>query len=95
MDEFKLRLDEARARKAEALLKDDLLAEAFTSLEAAYIGAWRATHVLDDKGREKLFIAVNVIGKVKDHLNRVLADGKLAQADLAELAKQSQPRKRA
>jgi hypothetical protein len=29
--------------------------------------------------------AVNVLGKVKDHLARVVADGKLAQRRLSEL----------
>jgi hypothetical protein len=36
-------------------------------------------------GREWLWQVVNVLGKVKDHLARMVADGKLAQRQLSEL----------
>jgi hypothetical protein len=40
----------------------------------------------DTAGRERLWQTVNVLGKVKDHLARVAADGKLAQHELNSLA---------
>jgi len=45
-------------------------------------------------GREKLFLAINIVGKVRDHLNAVIANGKLAQAELKELAQVAERRKR-
>jgi hypothetical protein len=36
-------------------------------------------------GSERLWQAVNVLGKVKDHLARVVSDGKLARRQLSEL----------
>jgi hypothetical protein len=89
-------LNEAATRgvRAEDLLGDELLSEAFTALEASYVSAWRATAIDDSTGREKLFLAINVVGKVRDHLASVVADGKLAQAELKELAQLAERRKR-
>jgi len=84
----------ARAARAEALLDDELLCESFDMLEKGYIAAWRATTVDDAAGREKLFLAINIVGKVRDHLAGVVANGKLARAELKELAETAERRKR-
>jgi len=84
----------AKAMRAQALLDDKILAEAFTTLEANYISAWRRTTIDDAAGREKLFLAVNIVGKVRDHLSAVIANGKLAQAELNELLQVAARRKR-
>jgi hypothetical protein len=44
-------------------------------------------------GREKLFLAINVVGKVRDSLNAIVANGKLAQAELKSLAETAERRK--
>jgi len=84
----------AKAARAEALLDDEILNESFAALEKSYIAAWRATTVDDAAGREKLFLAINIVGKVRDHLAGVVANGKLAQAELKELAETAERRKR-
>lgn len=81
-DESTLERATARAIRAEALLADELLIEAFDTLEKGYVAAWRATTVEEAAGREKLFLAINIVGKVRDHLAAVVANGKLAQAEL-------------
>lgn len=93
MSQEKLHKDAARAAQAQHLLNDDILQAAFTSLETAYVDRWRATHIDDDKGREKLFIAVNVVGKVKEHLSRVVEDGRVAKSELDVLAKEAERKK--
>lgn len=93
-DESALTKATARASRAQRLIEDDLLAEAFTSLEAAYIAAWRATKIDDTPAREKLFLAINVVGKVRDHLEKVVSDGKIAQAELKALAETAERKKR-
>jgi hypothetical protein len=93
-DESILERTAARAVRAEALLDDELLSEAFDTLEKSYIAAWRATTVDDALGREKLFLAVNIVGKVRDHLAGVVANGKLARAELKVLAETAERRKR-
>lgn len=94
MDELKANQDMSRGARAKALLESELLTEAFNALESAYIERWRATHIEDDRGREKLFIAVNVVGKVKAHLSTIVANGSVAAKQLDELAKDAERRKR-
>src|SRR5258708_18520330 len=90
------RLDQAavKAARAQDLLDDELLSEAFRALEESYTSAWRATVIDDVPGREKLFLAINIVGKVRDHLIAIVANGKLAQAELKELAQTAERRKR-
>ncbi|MGJ4946439.1 hypothetical protein ACQR1W_38190 [Bradyrhizobium sp. HKCCYLS1011] len=93
-DEWELQQTAAKAVRAQALLEDELLSEAFSALEASYTSAWRRTIIDDVAGREKLFLAINVVGKVRDHLSGVVANGKLAQAELKELAELAERKKR-
>jgi hypothetical protein len=86
MSEDKLNSALARAARAQALLEDELLAEAFAALETRYVDEWRATQFRDTDARERLWQAVNVLRKVKDHLGRILADGRLAQREIEALA---------
>ena len=90
------RLDQAavKAARAQDLLDDELLSEAFRALEESYTSAWRATVIDDVPGREKLFLATNIVGKVRDHLIAIVANGKLAQAELKELAQIAERKKR-
>lgn len=93
-DENKLIRDAGRGVRARQLIDDELLAEAFKTLEDAYTAGWRNTTVDDAAGREKLFLAVNIVGKVRDHLNRAITDGKLAAAELREIAAAAERKKR-
>lgn len=93
-DEIALNKAQARAARAQRLLDDELLVEAFTSLEGAYTAAWRSTTIDDVSGREKLFLAINVVGKVRDHLQGVVNNGKLAAAELKQLAETAERKKR-
>lgn len=81
-DLTKLETDRERGARAAALLESDLLKEAFDGLEASYILAWRTSPATDTEGREKLFLAINVIGKVRDHLSSVATNGHLATEEL-------------
>lgn len=75
-----------RGQRAAALLNDDLLKEAFAKLEAEYTAAWKASPPRDTEGRERVWQALQLVGKVRDHLGRVAADGRLAQAEITRLA---------
>ena len=80
-----LRKDLDRAARADRLLSDELLTEAFMALEDAYIEHWRNSKVLDADGRERLWQAVQIVGKVRAHLAQVITDGKMAAAELNTL----------
>jgi hypothetical protein len=93
-DEFALTRATERASQAQRLLDDPMLAESFKGLEEAYTAAWRATTIDDVSGREKLFLAINVVGKVRDHLTAIVSNGKLAAKELKDLADTAERRKR-
>lgn len=82
-----------RANRAAALLNDELLAESFKALEEAYVQRWRSTNIEDVVGREKLFLAINVVGKVQQNLNTILSNGKLAARELKDLAEEAERKK--
>lgn len=82
-DEIELRRDVERAARAEALIDDALLSEAFTALKATYLEAWENSHLRDTEGRERLFQAVKLVGSVQSHLQIILSDGSLAKHELA------------
>jgi hypothetical protein len=94
IDEIALTKATERAAQAQRLLDDKMLAEAFKGLEEAYTAAWRATTIDDVSGREKLFLAINVVGKVRDHLVAVVNNGKLAQAELKDLRETAERKRR-
>jgi hypothetical protein len=83
--EIKLNADLARRAGAEALLRNEILQEAFARLEERYIEEWRVSQFRDTDARERLWQAVNILRKVKDHLAKLVADGKLAQREIDQL----------
>lgn len=94
IDETALSKAAAKAVRAQRLLEDDLLVEAFKALEDGYTAAWRATTIDQVPAREKLFLAINIVGKVRDHLTTVVNDGKLAAKELKDLAETAERKKR-
>lgn len=94
MNEDELHSAASRGSRAASLINDELLGECFSKLEEAYIASWRTTDFDDVTAREKLFIAINVIGKVKEHLGRIAANGELAKAEIEELVRAAERKKR-
>lgn len=93
-DETRLAAAAAKALRAQELLDNELLGEALKTLEDSYTSAWRSTTIDDVSSREKLFLAINIVGKVRDHFSAVVANGRLAEAELSELARTGERRKR-
>ena len=85
MTDDKLNTAMVRGSRAQALLRDELLQESLATLERDYIEAWKTSSARDTDGRERLWQAVNVVGKVRDHLVKVANDGKLATAQIEQL----------
>lgn len=88
IDEHKLLREQDRALGADALLKNDLFNEALESIERDLIDAWKATPARDTDGRERCWSAIQQLGKIKGFVETVLRDGKLAAAQLKEIAEQ-------
>lgn len=92
MDDEQKQLKAAeRAARAQILLDDDMLKEAFAELEKTYMSAWRNTGTAENAThtREKLWLAVNLVGKVQEHLNLAIQNGKLAKAQLAQITRKN------
>jgi hypothetical protein len=85
-DEIALNRAAERGARAQSLLGDELLTSSLRDLEEGYIKAWRETAARDTDARERLWQAVQVVGKVRDHLGSVVSGGKLAQRELNDLA---------
>jgi hypothetical protein len=93
IDDIALNKAIERAARAEALQRDELLIEALEALDRDYVTAWRTTHARDTDGRERLWQAVQVVAKVRDHLAHVIAGGRLAQRELDEMTAKAQREK--
>jgi hypothetical protein len=76
-----------RGEHAQRLLDDDVLKEAFANLESDYLNAWRASRYNDTDGRERLWQAVQIVGKVQSHLNSMVMNSKLLKREIDDLAK--------
>lgn len=87
VDELKERKALEVGARAQQLLDNPLLVDIFETLEAEYIKKWTyGMTVADTAGRERLWQAVQVVTRVREHLKILAADGRLSAAQLADLA---------
>lgn len=84
-DEVKLTADMGRGARAEALLRDELLQEAFTTIDDNVVALWREAQT--PEAREQQWRVLHALRLVKRYLESVVKDGRLAQAELDALAK--------
>lgn len=72
-----------RAARADALLRNELLNEAFQAIEQNIRDAWDGSHPDDWKGREQLFTYMKSLRSVRKWITDIANDGKMANQDLA------------
>lgn len=92
-DDDRLARADRRGAHAEALISDPLLNESLAKLEAAYAAAWKDSEPRDTEGRERLWQAVQIVGKVKNHLSKVANDGVVARKEIDQIARLGERRK--
>tara|TARA_R100000426_G_scaffold71466_1_gene49717 strand:- start:5510 stop:5770 length:261 start_codon:yes stop_codon:yes gene_type:complete len=80
-----LEKDKARAEQAQALLRNEILQEAFKYLEEQYHEAWANSSIEQKEPREKVFMMLSTLKTVKQHIENVVANGKLADDQLNQL----------
>ncbi len=73
-----------RASKAEGLLNNDLLKEAFADIEAELIKRWRSEQ--DPQARDALWQAMQINEQIQSILKRHVQSGKVAKAALNKLS---------
>lgn len=82
MNEGKAREKVDRGIKAETLLRNELLQEAFDYLENEFTNAWKNSSVEDTQARERLYMLCQNLSAVKGYIQSAVEDGKLAKAAL-------------
>ena len=73
-----------RGEQARRLLDDPLLQEAFAAVDGALREAWVAT--ADDAvgERERLWLMLKLLGRLRGHLAETIETGRLAERQLAD-----------
>ncbi len=79
-------IDVQRAMQAEELLNNPLLSDALDSMEREYLAAWRASKLPDLEERERLWLAMQVLEQVRNHLRIVLENGVVARREIDRIA---------
>jgi hypothetical protein len=94
MNEGKARELMQRGEKAASLLRNEILLEAFDTLEADFIQAWKHSPVNDSQNRERLYMLCQNLSAVQAYLEKVVSDGKLAKSQIDELQNRQKFEKR-
>lgn len=76
------RADVERKARAESLLRDPLIIEAFETLETEFVAAWKQSAIADQDKREHLYQLLQTLDAFKSHFAKVLEDGKIAEFKL-------------
>ncbi len=76
-----------KGKQAQVLLQDPLLKTAFEDLLETYRQEIFNTSFTDDEKRRSLWMAYNMVDKIRGHLQSIIESGKLAQKDLELLNK--------
>jgi hypothetical protein len=83
LDEIENARRRERGAKAEALLRDEALQDAFKALDEAYTKIWRTSVDPEDVGtRERAWAFSKVLDDLRNHLLSVVRDGAVAQREL-------------
>ncbi len=83
----RLEHERARGARARALIEDPLLASAFAAVEEGLLAAWRGSTARDTEGRERLFVALGLLDRVRQALTAAAETGRLADHMLARIAR--------
>lgn len=82
LEEEKRRGDEARR-----ILDEPLLAEAFQEIEKELTQAWMESPARDAEGREKTWLMLKLLHKVRGSLESMVSNGTMAKATLLDRAR--------
>ena len=78
-----------QGKQAQQLLNDPLLKTAFEDLLEIYKQEIFNTSFTENDKRTYLWVAYNLVDKIKGHLQSIMASGKLTQQELDQLNKRS------
>ena len=71
-----------RGNKAAELLRNPIFSEAFEFLKEHYQETWQQTNPDDVESRERIYVAINVLGDIRHHIESVMTTGKMAGEEI-------------
>lgn len=71
-----------RGARAREVLENEEFQAAFDTIEQELTQAWKTSPQRDAEGRERLFLALTMMSKVKGSIVQTMETGKLALAEL-------------
>ena len=77
-----------KGAKADALLRDEAMQDAFKQLDETYTRIWRNTSGDDIDVRERAWTHLKVLDDLRNHLLTVVRDGAVAQRELEKALRQ-------
>lgn len=86
-----LQADIDRGQKAQKLLDDPILDQAFRDVEQAIHERWADCPLRDQEGAHELKLQLKLLSDVRANLERAVADGKLAAHELETRRRDESP----
>lgn len=71
-----------RGNKAAELLRNPIFSESFEVLREHYQESWQQTDPNDVESRERIYVAINVLGDIRRHIESVMTTGKFAGEEI-------------
>lgn len=68
----------ARGERAQALLRDEIFAEAIEQVRAGIVTAWSSAPIRDKEGHHELKLMLKLLDDVISNIESVISGGKLA-----------------
>lgn len=82
--------DEAtRGAAAQNLLENELFREAFSVVKAEILEQWQTAPARDTEGRERLYVMVRLLEKLRGHIESVAETGKMARKQISDIEERS------
>jgi hypothetical protein len=68
--------------RAREVLENEAFTDAFSAIETEILSQWKSSPARDQAGREKLWLMLSLLNKVKTVITTTLETGKLAKIEL-------------
>ena len=92
-EKSKLQKEVSKSNDAQVIIESPLFKDSIKKLKELYTDSLFKTGVNEEKTREKLWLAYQVVGKVEQHFIELVETGKLASKQLEDFRKTEQQKK--
>lgn len=93
-DRSKLQHQAARGERAQRLLEDPLVVEAFEAIEQKILEGWRESRAEEREQRENAYVMHRLLQSFREHFAAHVRTGELARTELLAIAEEESRLKR-